>query len=215
MFQFGLDGCGWTVARHHFCCTGEMSDALPERDHNLAGIAARQVRAADAVLEKRVSCEQEILVCEVQADGAFGVARGVQDSTGSRTDMDLHAFFGTGIGWGDFGCSDAEPRGLIVDHLDEWDIELVVEDRCPGDLRKTASARDVIDVRMGDDDLRAAQVVVGQALPDVGEVAARIDDNGFASGGVAHNRAITLKRADREDFVDHFFIRQQEIVSRE
>ena len=44
----------------------------------LAGVAAGEVGAADGAGEESVSGEEEGLVGEVEADGAFGVAGGVE-----------------------------------------------------------------------------------------------------------------------------------------
>jgi hypothetical protein len=68
------------------------------------------------------------LLGKVEADAAFGVARGVEDRSGEIGDGDELAVFEGVVGGRDFGGGDAEPTGLDVHHFDQREVQLVVED---------------------------------------------------------------------------------------
>ncbi len=58
---------------------GEGEEAVVDGREELPGVASGQVGAAYGAGEEGVSGEEEGLVGEVEADGAFGVAGGVED----------------------------------------------------------------------------------------------------------------------------------------
>jgi len=151
------------------------------------------------------------VVGEVEADGAFGVAGGVEDGAGEAlliefrgcSDGDEFAVVEGVVGVGDGGGGDAEPAGLNVHHFDQGQIVLVVKDGSAGELFEAVGAGDVVDVGVGDDDLLDGEGVFGEEGEDAGDVVAGVDDDGFAGGLVAEDGAVALEGADAEDFVDH------------
>ena len=78
------------VPREHPQPVLERAQPGDRRRHGL-GVAAREVDAAPAAGEQRVAAEQEAIVGAEQADGALGVARGVQDAQPDLAEPDLAA----------------------------------------------------------------------------------------------------------------------------
>ncbi|MGA9875485.1 MAG: hypothetical protein WBQ21_06730, partial [Solirubrobacteraceae bacterium] len=98
-----------------------------------------------------------------------------------------------------------EPAGLDVHHVDQREVELVVEDGSASEFFEALGSGDVIDVGVGDDDLPEGELVLLEQLDDAGDVVAGIDDDGFAGGFVAKDGTVALERAYDKDFVDHAF----------
>ena len=97
----------------------------------------------------------------------------------------------------------ADPCGLLVEHFQQSIIILVQQDGSAGGGAKLHGSADVVDVRVGDDDLFDLQVVLANEGENILNVVAGVDDHGFARGLVADDGAVALQRADGEDFVDH------------
>ena len=168
--------------------------------------SARKICAADGAGEERVAGDQLVLGREVEADAAFGVARGVQDAGGERSG-------GDGLSGGDAvvdfdfaGVAHADPCGLCVEHFQKSVVVLVEQDGRAGGGAEFHGSADVVDVSVGDDDLFDLEIMLADQGEDVIDIIARIDDHSFVSDLVADDRAVALQRADGEDFVDHAFI---------
>ena len=65
---------------------------------------------------------------EIEADAAFGVARGVDDRAGDASYGDELAVFESVVGGGYGGGGDAKPTSLNVHHFDQREVVLVIED---------------------------------------------------------------------------------------
>ncbi len=143
------------------------------------------------------------MVGKVEAAAALGVAGGVEDCSCESGYGDGAAVTKVVVGGGDFGGGDAQPAGLDVHHLDEGEVELVVEDGGSGELLEAVGSGDVVDVGVGDDDLLDGEVMAIEDGLDAGDVVTGVDDDGFAGGFVAKDRAVALEEAYGEDFVDH------------
>ncbi len=139
----------------------------------------------------------------VEADAAFGVAWGMDDGAGEAGHGDEFAVLEVVVGGRDGGRGDAEPAGLNVHHFDQREIVLVVEDGSAGELLEAMGARDVVDVRVGDDDFFDGEAVGGEDGDDARNVVAWVNDNGFVGGLVSKDGAVALQRTDGEDLVDH------------
>jgi hypothetical protein len=87
------------------------------RVDDLAVVAAGQVGAANAAGEERVSGEDNFERNKVKADGALGVAGGVDDLGWVAGEADLLAVGEALVGWRSFWGGDAEPGCLLVHHL--------------------------------------------------------------------------------------------------
>jgi len=83
------------------------------------------------------------------------------------------------------------------------EVELVVEDRGAGDGFQPGGASDVVNVRVGDDDLFDGEVMPGEDGEDAVNFVAGVDHDGFVGGFVAQNGTVALQQADAENFVDH------------
>lgn len=111
--------------------------------------------------------------------------------------------FEAGIGRGNFRSGNPQPTCLKIHHLDQWQVVLVVENRRAGKALEALRSGDMIDVRMGDDDLFYGELVLIEEPDDAGDVIAGIDYDGLAGGFIAKDRAVALERTDGEYFVDH------------
>jgi hypothetical protein len=179
---------------------------------DLLAVAAGEVGAADGAGEESVSCEEEIFGSEVEADAAFGMARGVEDAGGVAGDPDDGAVFEGGVGGQDFGRGDAEPGGLLVHYGELGQVVLVEENGCACGFFEAGGAADVVDMGVGDDDLLEGEFVAGEDGKDLRDVVAGVDDHGFAGGLVAEDGAVALEGADGEGFADHVSIQLTEKV---
>ena len=186
-----------------FTSSGRVKKTVVDGLEEGAGVAAGEVGASDGAGEEGVAGDEEFVVGEVEAAAAFGVAGGVDDGAGESCDGDELAVFEVVVGGGDLGRGDAEPAGLHVHHLDQGEIELVVEDGGAGEAFELQGSGDVVDVGVGDDDLLDGEVVLREFGDDAADVVAGIDDDGLAGGLVAEDGAVALERADDEDLVDH------------
>jgi hypothetical protein len=90
---------------------GEGQESVADRGKELAGVAAGEIGAAYGAGEEGVSCEEKGLVREVKADGAFGVAGGVEDGACEARS--------TALGGGSDGDEFAVVEG-VVGGLDGW-----------------------------------------------------------------------------------------------
>ena len=74
----------------------------------------------------------------------------------------------------------AEPTRLHIHHRDKRKIRLIVENWRAGNLLQLRSARDVIDMGVGHDDLLNGQMMPGKGCENAWHLVARIDDDRFA-----------------------------------
>ncbi len=174
-----------------------------DRGEELARVASGEVRTAYRAGKEGVSGDEEGVVGKIEAGAAFRVSWGMKDGSAESDDADGEVIAEVGIGRGDLGGSDSEPAGLNVHHLDEGQVELVVEDRGPGESFELLGSSDVVDVGMSDDDLAEGELVSGKGGYDTRDVVAGIYDDGFARGFVTEDRAVAAEWANDEDFVDH------------
>ena len=182
---------------------GKGEEGVVDGLDQLAGVASGQVCAAYRTGEEGVPGEQESLLGKVEADAAFRMAGGVQDGAGQAGDGYGLAMFEAGVGWSDFGGGDAEPSGLDIHHFDQGKVVLVVENGRSGEAFELLCSTDVVDVRVGDDDLLDGELMLLKNADDAGDIVAGIDDDGFAGSFVTKDGAVALERADDEDLVDH------------
>lgn len=146
------------------------------------------------------------MVGEIEAGTAFGVAGSVEYGGVDAGNVKGELVSEVGVGWRDLRGGDAEPSCLYVHELDQREIELVIEDGCPGDAFELLGAGDVIDVGVGDDDLFDGEVMAGKDGEDAGDIVAWVYDDGLAGGLVAEDGAVALERSDGEGFKDHVTI---------
>ena len=178
-------------------------------------VAAGEIGSADRSGEEGVSGEQERMVGEIEADGAFGVAGGVEDDAAEAlllafrggSDSDEFAIVEGVVGIGDGGGGDAEPAGLNVHHFNQRQVVLVVEDGGAGELFEAVGSGDVVNVGVGNDDLLDGEVVLNEEGEDAGDVVAGVDDYGFVGGFVAEDGAVALEGAYGQGFEDHDCLR--------
>ena len=95
---------------------------------------------------------------------------------------------------------------MHIEHLQQGIVVLVEQDRSASGSAEFHRPADVVDMRVGDDDLLHLQVVLAHKSQYVFNFIARIDHYRFARSLVSNDRAVALQRADRENFVDHLSI---------
>jgi len=201
-----LADCGsGTMSRDDGYRIGQSKKMLVDGGEELAGVASGEVGAADGAGEEGVPGEEEGLLGEIEADTAFSVTGSVEDGSGEAGDGDGLAVVEGVVRGKDFRGGDAEPASLDVHHVDQGEIELVVEDGCASEFFEALGSGDVVDVSMGDDDLLEGELMLLEQLDDAGDVVAGIDDNGFTGAFVAKDGTVAPERAYDEDFVDHAF----------
>ena len=97
----------------------------------------------------------------------------------------------------------ADPRGLHVEHLQQRVIVLVEQNGRTGEPLQLHRSANVIDVRVGDNNLLHGEAVTLDDAHDVRYVVSGIDDDSFLGLLIADHRAIALQRTDRKDLVNH------------
>lgn len=162
-----------------------------------------QVGAADRAGEKRVARDEFLLGREVEADAALGMSGRVQDAGGERSGSDGFSGAEAVIDFNVAGRGHADPSGLDIQHFQKIVIVLIEQDGSASGGAKLHRSADVVDVGVSNDDLLDQQVMLAQEAENILNVVAGIDDHGFPSGLVADDGAVTLQRADGNDFVDH------------
>lgn len=182
---------------------GKGEEGVMDRLDEFSAVASGKIGAAYGASKQGVSGEQQGLFRKIEANAALGVARSVEDRTGQTRNRDLLAVFEAGVRRGHLGGGNAEPSSLNVHHLHQWQIVLVVEDGCSGELLEALRPGNMVDVAVGDDDLLDGKLVLLKRGDDAGDVVAGIDHDGLAGGFVAENGAVALERAYDEDLVDH------------
>ncbi len=206
MQALASNGGGWAVAGDYLSFAGQGEQAALDGVQDLRTVAAREVGAADAAGEKCVSRQEQIERNEVQADGALGVAGGVEDLSRIGVEADLLAV-GEGFVWrSGFRSGDAKPGRLLVHDVELLEVRFVHENRRAGKALELERAADVVDVAVGDEDLFELEIVGSEAAVNTADFVTGVDDDGFTCGFVAKDGAVALQRADREGFEDHVSI---------
>ena len=85
----------------------------------------------------------------------------------------------------------------------------VVEDGRSGECFQAGCSGDVVDMRVGDEDLRNAQIVPLEDGEDAGDVVAGVNDDGLAGALISQNGAIALQQTDGQDLMDHMRFKVQ------
>jgi hypothetical protein len=196
----------WAVARDNDRFIGQRQHRVVQRVQDLLHRAAGQVGAADGAGEQSVPGDERLFGREVEADAAFGVAGSMEDGAGQRPGDHRLSGSDATVNLNFTGRAHAEPRGLLVEQFQQSVIILVEQDGRARGRAKLHGSADVVDMRVGDDDLLDLQIVFADERQDVFDVIARVDDHRFVRGFVADQGAITLQGANREDFVDHLSI---------
>jgi hypothetical protein len=191
------------VPGEYFGVVGEGEETVVDGLDELLGVSSGQVGAAYGACEEGVPGDEEFVVGDPETGAALGVAGGVKDGGGEAGDADGVIVSEVGVRRGDLGGCDAEPTGLEVHHLDQREVELVVEDGGSGEALELLGSGDVIDVGVGDDDLLEGELVASEGSDDAGDVVAGVDDDGLVRDFVAEDGAVALEGAYYEDFVDH------------
>jgi hypothetical protein len=186
------------VTGHYQCVLGQREQAGVDGAKESLGVAAGQVGAAYASCEKRVAGEKQFLLWEVETDAAGGVTRGMDDLGFEAEDAGGEAVVRALIERRLLRRRDADPGSLHLHHAENGQVGLVEEDGCAGDAAELRGAADVVDMRMGDDDLLQSELAPGEPGEDIGDLVAGVDDDRFPGLQIGEQGAIAAERADGE-----------------
>lgn len=104
------------------------------------------------------------------------------------------------IGRGGFRRLNSKPCGLGRHHLEERQVVLIEQDGGASEAPEGQSATDVVNVRVGHDDLLEFEVEVGEPAMNSRDFVAWVDDDGFSIVFVAEQGAVALEWADGKGF---------------
>lgn len=194
---------------------GQDQQLLVNRTQNPLERAAPQIGSADAAGKKRISGQQPsrirvaavtLLRGQIEGDASGRMPRGVQHigrepSPPQRVPLPQQRIDTRWI-----GSSHADKCRLHVQMAIELHIVAVHQHRRAGGLLHLAQASDVVDMRVRADDGLHGEGVLRQDLQNPIGFIPGIDNEGFSRLRIADDRAIALQHADRQDFVDDFFV---------
>ncbi len=170
---------------------------------DLLAIAPRQIGAADASGEEGIAGNHHFEWSEMEADGALGVTRRVNYLgwiRGESDDLSVdHGFIGRSCFW----RRRSEPSRLDVHHLEQREIILIQQNGCAGEALELEGATDVIDVRVGDENLLQREALGLKPAVDSRDLISGVDDDRFAGGFVAQQSAVALEGANGKGLKDH------------
>ena len=144
--------------------SGKRQQAGLDGVDDLVEVAAGQVGAADAAGKERVAGDEKLERGKMQADGALGVAGGVEHLGGVVFEAD-----GCAVGQGSIGRrglrgGNAQPFGLLLHHLEQGQVVFIQKDGGAGEPLQLERAAHVVDVGMGDENLLQLEAEFGEAL---------------------------------------------------
>jgi hypothetical protein len=173
---------------------------------DLAGVSAGKICTANASGKKGIAGNEELEGGEVEADGALGVAGRVEHLGRETGKAHGRAFGQRDIGRTGFRRLDAEPFCLLIHDAELFEVFLVHIDWRAGEPFELERATDVVDMRVGNEDLFQGESELGKAAVNAADLIAGIDDNGFARLLIAHQGAVAGEQTNREGFEDHVLI---------
>ncbi len=173
---------------------------------NLLEVSAWKICSADTSSKEGVACRDEFERDEVKADGTLSMAGGMENRGGVTVEPDALPLEELFIGRGGFRGFNSEPGSLGRHHLEEWQVVFIEEDGGASEAFEGQSATDVVDVRVGHDDLLEFEMVLGKPAVDSRNFVAGVDDDGFPCGFVTEQGAVALERADGKGFENHELI---------
>lgn len=201
----GRDGSvSWNQARF----IGKVEKPGVNGVNDLLVIAAGQIGTPNAASEECVAGDNHFERRELQADGAQGMARSVEDDGWVRVESNQATVGETFIGRCGFRRGDTKPGCLLIHHGQQGKVILVEVDRRATEAFETECSTDVIDVSVSNENLFQLQAVAQDALVNAINVFAGVDDDGFAGCLVAEKCAVALEGADGKGFEDHRGLRE-------
>ena len=194
------------MTRKYLRFIGKWKQAVLDGVDNLAEIDAGKIGASDAAGKERVADDDHFQRREMEADGALGVAWGVNNLSRVFVESDGFAIDQAFVWRSDFRGRNADPRGLFRHDLEKGQVVFVEKDGGAGEALELECATYVVNVSMGDEDLLELEAEVRETAMNAGHLVAGIDDDGFVGFRVAHQGAVALQRANRKSLEDHVCI---------
>ena len=177
---------------------------LRDRLNDLGMGAAPEVRSANTALKQRVAGEENTAISLKMKAGAAGrVTRRVDCADLDAAARDRVSILNEMVDDSAFGRRHSDPLRLHIQLFKEQEIGLVNGRRRAGAFLQLENCADMINMRVGADDLLQRQAVLVQSSKNFLGVVSRIDDDRFTRGFVAENRAVALKHADGKCFDNH------------
>ena len=184
----------------------ESEQNASDRSHQDIVVAARQVGAPDRSGEQRIAYEEMrtdlTLLPRLKTDAAWAVTWRVmrQDHVVSKTNQAPVVEDVDGRGLPD---RQAEHSPLLDGVLVQRQVAFVEMDRGVQRVLDECNARDVIDVRVRQQDVHHLETVIPNRIEQCVSFVTRIDDDGVARAFAADNEPVLAKRWDGPDFEDH------------
>ena len=197
------DGSSGAVTGEDPGFVGQGEQAGGDGVDDLRVVAAGEVGAAYAAGKEGVAGDEQVEWGEVEADGALGVAGGVEDLGGIAVEADDEAVGERFVGGRGFRRGNAQPAGLRLHHFEQGKVVFVEEDGGAGETLKAERTTHVVDVGVGDEDLLELEAEFGQSAVNASDFVAGIDDDGFTHFFVTEQGAVALQRADGKGLQDH------------
>src|SRR5216683_6955225 len=163
-------------------------------------IAARNIAAPDRAPEQHVAHDGEPLRRVEEGHAARRVPRAMQHVEGEIVDADLVAFVEPAVRRHIARPGDAEGAAAVGEPFQQEQVGAVRSlDRHAQAFLQFRRAAGVVDVAVGQPDLFHGHAGLADRALDLGEVAARIDDRAPLARLRPQQRAVLLKRRDRDD----------------
>ena len=113
---------------------GQSQQAGVDGVDDLAWVSAGEVGAADAAGEEGVAGDEQVERGEVEAHGALGVARSVDDLGGIAVEANEQAVGQVFVRRGGFRGVDSQPTGLLGHDFELGQVVFIHEDGSAGEL---------------------------------------------------------------------------------
>jgi hypothetical protein len=203
VLPFGADsGCG-AVAGQDPGVAGQGQEPGFDGLDDLARVAAGEIGTADAAGKQSIAGDDHLERLEMKTNRTLGVTRCVQHFSGVAIETDPQAIGEAYVGSGHIRRGNADPRGLLLHHLEKREIVFVEKDGSSGEVLQLERAADVVDVAVRDQDLLELEAKVSEAAVNSADFIAGIDDDGFGGILVAKQGAVALQGADDERLENH------------
>ena len=180
----------------------QREQALLNACEELRVIASWQIRAPDGTRKESVSGKQQLFGWQMKAQASFGVTRCIQNLRLNAAYSDVFLVVRRMIWLGDERDGHIKPCGLLIHHRNERKIGLAIENRSTDDALQVSCTRNVIYVRVGDNNSSKDEVMFVQEAEDTRKVGTRVDDDRLARSFITENRAVTAQKTNWERFAN-------------
>ncbi len=191
------------MAGNHLCFVWQFEEARVDRIDDLLRVSPGKIGAADAAREKRVSSDEDFKWSKMQANRSLRMAWGMNHLCRVAHEAYRLSVTEAFIRESDFGCRDADPRGLLVHHLEQGKVVLIQKNGRPSKALEFEGASYMVDMGVCHENLPQLEAKFAESAMDSADLVAGVDYDRLAGSLVAEKSAVALERADGEGFKDH------------